>query len=131
LTEGGDGVSGYKHTENAKKLMSENHEYSYGIDHPLFGKPRTDEVKNKISETKISNSSSKGVNNPMFGKTGVLAPAFGRKGDKHPNVKLNDENLLKLREDLKSENFLLKELTTKYGVSMALISKIKNNKARN
>lgn len=50
LSEGGDGAT------------------LFGERNPLYGKPRTLEVKQKISETKRRNNSSVGTKNPMYGK---------------------------------------------------------------
>jgi polyhydroxyalkanoate synthesis regulator phasin len=78
LTNGGDGPSGYKHTEETKVLMKKN--CRRGENHPFygdvswgkrnqtgsqnnnFGKITSDETKRKMSE---ANS---GKNNPNFGK---------------------------------------------------------------
>ena len=54
LSEGGDGAT------------------LFGDRNPTFGKPRTDDVKRKISQTKKKNNSAKGKNNPMYGKHHTL-----------------------------------------------------------
>lgn len=49
LTDGGEGVSGYKHNEFALQKMRGR----TGILSPMFGKPKSAEVKLKISQSKI------------------------------------------------------------------------------
>lgn len=49
LTDGGEGISGYKHTNEAKQKMRGR----TGEKHPMFGKPKSIEVKLKISQAKI------------------------------------------------------------------------------
>jgi hypothetical protein len=47
LTNGGDGVSGYKWTEEQRKTFIETRT---GKNHPNYGKPRSEETRRKISE---------------------------------------------------------------------------------
>lgn len=42
----------------------------------IYGKHHTDETKRKISETRIRKQIGKGKNNPMYGRTGPLAPQW-------------------------------------------------------
>lgn len=110
LTEGGDGVNGYIATEETRNKHRENmlrryedpkeHEKTseanrkrfkdpkerekvalHGEDHGMFGKHQTKESIDKIKRNMPDLS---GPNNPMYGRKGKLAPAFGRTGDKHP-----------------------------------------------
>jgi group I intron endonuclease len=130
LTDGGEGPTGYKHTDEAKQKMSQNHNYKYGEEHHLYGTGHAEETKRRMSDEAIASGKSVGNKNPMFGKTGILSPGYGRKGDKHPNTKISDFDLIILKQEIKSGNFTLQELADKYGVSIALISNIKNNKRR-
>ena len=59
FTIGGDGATGYIHTEEARKKMSEAKK---GENNPMYGKHHTEEARKKISEA------NKGENNPMYGK---------------------------------------------------------------
>lgn len=56
MTEGGDGLTGYTHTEEAKRRMSEarrgEKNHNYGKTHWRRQGPLTDEAKRKISEAK-------------------------------------------------------------------------------
>ena len=76
ITLGGDGCSGYQHSEEFKKEQSERNS---GENNPFYGKHHTEETRRKISETskgkqfseehkeKISKANS-GENNYWFGK---------------------------------------------------------------
>jgi hypothetical protein len=77
MTDGGDGVHNYIHTEHSKAIMSQkkkeyhkNHthflEGKKGNNHPAFGYKHTEEAKNRISITQS------GENNHMHGKKGAL-----------------------------------------------------------
>ena len=59
FTDGGDGISGYKHTEESKRKISEALK---GENNPNYGKTLSKETRKKISEAL------KGENNPMLGK---------------------------------------------------------------
>ena len=77
FTDGGDGISGYKHTEESKRKISEALK---GENNPNYGKTLSKETRKKISETL------KGENNPNYGKT------------------LSKETRKKISEALKGEN---------------------------
>jgi hypothetical protein len=108
MTDGGEGISGYKHTKEWKEKFSKwNKEHPSpkevrdricaaspkGVNHPHYGKPRTKVTKDKIS---LKNS---GKNNGMFGKvyseeekklqserfSGNKNPMYGITGSKAPN----------------------------------------------
>ena len=73
FTEGGDGTTGYKHSEESRKKMSENNARYWQ------GKTLSEETRKKMSESckgkklseetrKKMSESRKGENNPMYGK---------------------------------------------------------------
>jgi hypothetical protein len=77
LTNGGDGVSGFKHSEETKRKQSEAHK---GEKSPNYGKTFSEETRKKLSdaqkgrthseETKIKMSEvHKGENHYLYGKT--------------------------------------------------------------
>ena len=86
LTDGGEGTSGYKRSQETRDKMSgennpmfgkfgENHP-NYGrtgISHPMFGQHHTPEARDKMS------AAQSGENNPMFGRTGENSPRFRQK----------------------------------------------------
>ncbi len=129
-TDGGEGPSGMKHTEETKEKLRGPRPSLQGENHPLYGIGHTEESKKKISETRINNGVGKGEKNSMFGRTGESAPAWNRTGEKHPNTKLTDTQFLEIEEALKSDKYTQHELVLKYNVSDALISNIRKGKAR-
>src|ERR1035437_892523 len=67
LTEGGDGSSGYKHSEEAKIKMSEAKNGVYiGKNNPFYGKSHSAETCEFLSQ-KAGNRT--GENNPFYGKS--------------------------------------------------------------
>ena len=52
LTNGGDGSEGYKHSEETKQKMRDHHPRLRGKDHPLYGKPLSEEHKQKLREAR-------------------------------------------------------------------------------
>jgi group I intron endonuclease len=49
LTAGGEGMFGYKYSEESKQKMRESHgEKQKGINHPMYGKHHSEEAKNKM-----------------------------------------------------------------------------------
>ena len=77
MTDGGDGISGYKQSEETKRKIGQSNsgkkrtkdqlksmsERVKGSNHPFYGGKRSEEVKKKVS---IANSGSR---NGMYGKT--------------------------------------------------------------
>ena len=84
-TEGGEGVNGYKHTEEAKQKMSEIRKKFTGEKNPMYGKKFSEEHRKKLSE------SHKGINHPMYGKhfseEHKKKLSESKKGKKHPKAK--------------------------------------------
>jgi len=88
LTEGGEGIAKFKHTDESRKKMSEARK---GEKNHMYGRPQTDEAKKKISE------SHKGKKSYMWGKhhtegtkrkisdanKGEKSYLYGKYGDKH------------------------------------------------
>ena len=68
-TDGGDGVSGYVHTEETKRKLSKS---KSGENHYMYGKILSVETKKKISK---SNS---GKNHPLYGKFEDANPNYGK-----------------------------------------------------
>ncbi len=68
LTKGGDGASGYKHTEATKQKMKEIKAQidMTGENNPFYGKTHTEETKKLISE--LASERYVGENNPFYGK---------------------------------------------------------------
>lgn len=77
MTNGGEGILGYAHTEETKKKLRE---INLGKNNPMYGKPTSEETKIKLSKA-LS-----GKNNPMYGK------------------KRSNETKIKISDALKGEN---------------------------
>ena len=109
ITDGGEGVSGLKHTEESLRIMSYK---TSGERHPQFGKHLPEETRKKISERLK-------LNNPMFRKEvseAVRLKNLGRepwnKGLKTPESvrkKLSDKKLkyfdIKLTHKITEDEF--------------------------
>ncbi len=102
LTDGGDGIKGYKHTQDSKDKMSESRS---GANHHMFGKSHKKETCEKIS------NSLSGENNPNWGKSVSEETRqklisnnahywLGKSGEQHPayNRKHRDETKELLRQ---------------------------------
>lgn len=97
MTKGGEGSSGYKHTKEALKKMSEaklgvkNNRFGVGLykdSNGMYGKKHTPESLAKMSE---NHRCTKGVNNPNYGKNHSVETRKKMSdnhadfsGDKHP-----------------------------------------------
>jgi group I intron endonuclease len=73
LTDGGEGATGYRHSEEIKKKWSKERKGSisgsknpnygkFGPAHPAYGRKLSEETKEKLAEQK------RGANNPNYGK---------------------------------------------------------------
>lgn len=67
-TDGGEGISGWQHSDTSKKKMSasQKEHFAMGGVKPMLGKRHSQETKNRISEARIGKYA--GENSPMFGK---------------------------------------------------------------
>jgi len=90
---------GKKHSQEARKKMSENHADVSGKNHPMFGKHHTQESRRKMSKSKVGKYV--GENNPMFGK--------------HPSL----ETRRKMSESAKNRNPISEETRDKISKSHA------------
>lgn len=109
MDEGGGGIKGYHHTDNAKQKISE------------AGKGRTlsDEAKQKISE---KNS---GKNNGMYGKCGELNHFYGKKHSKEV-VENMSTKVIQLTKDGKiiKEYSSITEASRQTGVNKSCICNV-------
>jgi len=150
MTDGGDGNVNWtpKLRIEQSKRMKNQIPHNKGI-------LMSQEQKDKISKTRIENNLSKGSNNPMFGKKGILSPHYGKlkpehslklkgkkkpngfsekcsinkRGEKHPLSKFTEDDIRYIRSMYKKRdvNFGLKPLSEKYNTSISAISLIINN----
>ena len=111
LTDGGDGVSGFKHSEKFKQKMKKPKLQitKQKISEKMKGRKQTKEQKRKNSESK------KGEKNPMYGKTHVAKSkrimSEKKKGEKNPfyGRKHTEESNQKRSESLKGR--IISEVT--------------------
>ena len=138
-TWGGEGPSGYKHSEESKQKMSKSHkgikqseeskrkisEKMTGENHPFYGKHHTEETKENISE-KLKGKMT-GENHPFYGKhhTEETKENISEKlkGENNPfyGKHRSEETKIKMSEAKKGENnpFYGKHHTEEYKKNMS------------
>ena len=113
-TFGGEGASGYKHSEESKRKNSESHK----------GKKQSEETKEKISE-KVS-----GEKNGMFGKKGKDSPVYGEKNGmfgKNPFENKTEEEMETIVRKISEKNKGKNPFENKTEEEMEIISNKKSN----
>jgi hypothetical protein len=117
---GGEVVSGYKWSEEQKKVASEKHK---GFKH-------SEDTKRRLSESR------KGSNNPMFGRTGEKSTFYGRKHTDESKKKISDskrgkplseEHKRKVSEGSKGRIILQEQ---KYKISSSNTGKIRTEEQK-
>jgi len=164
LTIGGEGISGYKFSDEFKlkaslrmtlrnKIMGNPMSGRTGENHPmfgklshLFGKPRSEETKKKISEGqkgKIISEEQKQILREFH--TGLKATdeakanmSKSQKGRKHSEetkkkmsawqIKFSDEQVAEIRNKFSTGNYKQVDLAEEYKVSRDTIGRIINHK---
>ena len=91
--------------DNLKSISKSEHHIFHSKDenNSMFGKYHSEETRNKMSENT-------------------------KKGEKHPNCKLTEEQVTKIKILLLEGNLTQQEIADMFGVSQMTISKIKNKK---
>ena len=108
FTDGGDGMTGFKHSEETRKKMSENNARYWK------GKTLSEETRKKISEAKKGKTHSeetrkkmseanKSKNNPMYGKT-HSEETRKKMSEAKKGKTLSEETRKKISESQKGEN---------------------------
>jgi group I intron endonuclease len=133
-TEGGEGMIGFKHSEESKRKTSESLK-KRGYAH-WKGKKLSDKHRENIRKATT------GKNNPSYGKRGELSPNFGRRhseeskelmrknikrGSSHYNSKLNESKVKEIKIMLR-DGIPKAEIARKMNVSRALIIHISQGK---
>ena len=123
LTNGGDGCLGLVHSDEAKlkmsipnkgKIISEEQRRKVSEFHK--GKITSEETKRKMSEAAM------GKNNPMYGKkmsenTRNKMITSAKRGSENTSSKLNEQDVLKIRELHLNEKYTCKKLSDIYNIS--------------
>lgn len=117
LTDGGEGTSGHKHTEEHKKYLSKIH---------------TGKILSEIHKINIGKSI-KGLKRSVKSKENYK---ISKLGSKNPSAKLNEKQVKVIKKkfaeskDISKEEMteLVKEISDKYEVAPRTIRDIKNNK---
>lgn len=128
LTDGGDGISGYKHTEKSKSAMSAKRK----------GKLLSEETKNKLSIALQGRIRSiEHCQSISLSKIGKPNPGAGLKnaerfrGEKSNTARLTEKQVLEIINLINQKNLKLKEIAKIYGVHDSTISNIKSGKSWN
>jgi group I intron endonuclease len=157
LTMGGEGSHGYKHTEKSKKKIGKKSKGKnngmYGrkrsqrvkdaISKANKGRKLTEEQLKKWSEVKIGTTHTEvtkkkiskmqtGINNTFYGRkhSEVTKKKISDKikGENHPNSKLDNEKVLKIKE-LLNDDISIKKISILFNVSRSTIERIKYGKS--
>ncbi len=130
LTAGGEGVNGYKHTEETishlKQVRSEKFKNEKGY---FYGRHHTEESKESISENM------KGKNNPMYGKhhteeskRKIRDKMIGiNKGKSNANKKVTNDQIILIKNML-DDGMTQINISKILNIPQPKISLIKNNK---
>ena len=120
FTNGGDGVSGFKHSKESKRKMSEKKK---GENNPKYwqGKKFSDEHKRKISQNHRHRDIS-GKNNPMYGKdsSGKNNNFYGHKHTYEAKMKMkithggHKYTIIKNGKRNNKQNYAIRNTNNKY-----------------
>lgn len=125
LTKGGDGVAGWKMSEELKKHHSEIKKIIFlGEGNPFFGKQHTTETKRIIGE-KAKERDYNGERNPFYGKTHSEEVKNNMIGNQYGKLKLrfSNEELLKIRRLYATGEYWMKDIAKMYGVHRNVMAK--------
>ena len=127
LTEGGEGSSGFKHTDESKQKMSEIKKLTYiGENNPFFGKAHTKEAIELMSQIA---SQRIGDKNPFYGKEHSEESIDLQRENHHDKEKIfTEEDIQKMRYKKQVLKMTYKELAKEYGVYWKTISNAINGR---
>lgn len=124
LTNGGEGISGHKHSDEAKLKMSiaskgifksKDHKNSLSLAH-----------MNKTLTKKHKENIGKAISGKKRSKLSKLKYSISKSGENNPSAKLNKIKVIEIKKLLLI--LTIKEIAKKYKVSNRAILDIKNNK---
>lgn len=129
FTDGGDGNSGWRHSEETKTRISK---LNSGKNNGMFGKHHSE--KSKIKMRLNPNRKLYGNDNPFFGKHHsnkskelIRQNKPSIKGELNPRSKLTKDNIIDIKYSLLS----VKKLSEKYNISSSQIYSIRNGRSWN
>jgi group I intron endonuclease len=112
LTDGGDGILGYKYTDAQKQALSDRMKGIFAGDkNPFFGQKHTDETKQILSASMTKRQANKEF-----------------VGSKHAHPKLNEELVAQIRKQYYETNISQNDLAKEYDVDRVCIQSIVRNK---
>ena len=132
LTKGGDGLRGYKLSEETKEKISKNQKDYSGENNPRYGVSLSEETKNKIGEANKNNKYWLGKTHTKETKNKISKKRIKNKvakGGKNPNSKITKQE----GEEIYNKYYncsktTIDKLTTKYQISSSVIHRIINAK---
>lgn len=126
LTDGGEGISGHKHSDESKQKMSD----------ASIGKPKSDDHKNQLSISHtgkiLSEEHRASISLSNMGK--IMSDSarnnirISKLGEKNPKSILTENDVREIKLLFLDPLILNKDIATKYGVAPRTIRDIKNNK---
>lgn len=116
LTDGGDGTSGHRHTEEFKDQLKKR----TGENNPFFGKTHSAEVRKIVSETHRGHSRLKGTKLTLEHRKNI---STGITGDRNPASKIKREDHPKVFE-LYESGLRQKQIGEIFGITQGQVSKI-------
>lgn len=127
LTQGGEGPSGYHHTQDAKLKMKQAKENKYlGVNNPFYNRKHTKASKQLISHAAQQRTGNK---NSFYGKRHSVESRLLQK-EHHYNKKniFTKEDIVKIKYDKEVLNKTYKKIAEQYQVHWKTVSNAINNK---
>lgn len=127
---------GYKHTEETKQKMKDNHWDVSGGNHPLYGVGHTEETKKKISVSKKGYKHTEETKKKMSeSHVGMVHTEETKQklkslnsGENNPATKLTNEDIIKIRELYQTKIYTQKQLGMLFNINFRTVSQIINYK---
>jgi hypothetical protein len=116
LTDGGDGASGYKHSDDFKTKMRRK----TGDKNPFYGRTHSDEVKQRLSECHTGHSRGTGI---KLSETHKAKISNGVRGDNNPACKIKKAQYPEI-DALYAAGQTQKQIGEIVGLSQGQVSKI-------
>ena len=125
MTLGGEGHRGYKHSEETKQKISKNHADMSGENCYCYGKHRSEEIKQKISNSRKGKYG--GINHPLYGRQTMgmwlnhTRPIPKEFYDKELHFEGESMENYKIRENIDSYKNMRKEIICENNINNNLL----------